>query len=104
MHERRIKSIRRIICVKFWNGSPIIRSNGSMNCYPGILPRSGQGWISEMLPEGDCSRVRNRLQAVLTGRLLNAILAYRDRTVVVSTSSNSERGAVSHVVSPELRF
>jgi hypothetical protein len=27
------------------------------------------GWISEMLPEGDCSKVRKRLQAVLTGRL-----------------------------------
>jgi len=63
-------STQRIICAKCWNGSPIIRSNGSMNCYLGTSPKSGQGWISEMLPERDCVQVCNRLQAVLTGRLL----------------------------------
>ena len=47
----------------------IIPSNGSMNCYRGTSPRSGQGWISGMLPEEECNQVRNRLQAVLTGRL-----------------------------------
>jgi hypothetical protein len=41
------------------------------------LSKLTQGLINEMLPKGDCSQLCNRLQAMLTGRLLTIFLGVR---------------------------